>query len=319
MANHPGRDHRQITITKHYNFTDYATQAYMALVALIVLVCHGGRLASWPWLLLAHGVGLLLVHVLIGLSVRYPTNRLLDFCRQLYPIPLYVGFYSEAGFLNQIFRSGYWDPHFMKAEHWIFGMQPGLELMLRFPSRWVAEVLYATYFSYYLTIVGMGLALLLRNRREFAHFIAVVSLVFYVCYTIYIFTPVIGPRIVDLRLADAVLPRESMPETNLDPPATVQSAIFYKVMNWIYDHFETPGAAFPSSHVAVALCTLYFSFIYLRPVRWIHLIVVVVLCVSTVYGRYHYVMDVVAGILAAAMLIPLANRLYFKFENAGRP
>ena len=32
--------------------------------------------------------------------------------------------------------------------------------------------------------------------------------------------------------------------------------------------FEAPGAGFPSSHVAVALCTVYFSFRYLRPIRY---------------------------------------------------
>ena len=301
---------------KRYTFVDYATQGYLALAALIVLLFHGTRLSHWPWLLLAHGVGFLLVHFLVGLAARFPANRVLDSCRQLYPIPLFLGFYHETGVLNQMVGDGYWDVHFLKAEQWRFGMQPGLELMQRFPSRWLAEVLYAAYCSYYLMIAGMGVTLLLRSRREFAHFIAVISLVFYVCYTIYIFTPVVGPRIVDLGLLDARLAQEVVPVTNTDPPASVQSAIFFRFMAWLYVHFEEPGAAFPSSHVAVAICTSYFSFLYLRRIRWAHLVVVVLLCVATVYGRYHYVVDVVAGALTAAVLIPLANRLYLKFEKS---
>lgn len=303
---------------KHYTFIDYATQGYIAFAGLIVLLFHGAHLAVWPWLLLAHAFGFLLVHVLVGLATRFPANRVLDFCRQLYPIPLYIGFYRETEMLNQIFVTGYWDVHFLKLERWLFGMQPGLDLMDRFPSRWVAEVLYAAYFSYYLMIAGIGVTLLLRNRRAFAHFISVVSLVFYVCYTIYIFAPVVGPRIVYRGLVEVTLPQEVMPATDPDPPPTVQGAIFFRLMGWIYDHFETAGAAFPSSHVAVALCTLYFSFLYLRSIRWAHLVLVLMLCVSTVYGRYHYVVDVVAGILTAAVLIPLANWLYFKFEKVGR-
>ena len=128
----------------------------------------------------------------------------------------------------------------------------------------------------------------------------------------------VGPRIVDLGLLDARLVQEVVPVTNADPPASVQSAIFFRFMGWIYDHFEAPGAAFPSSHVAVAICTLYFSFLYLRRIRWIHLAVVVAMCMATVYGRYHYVVDVVAGVLTAAVLIPLANWLYFKFEKVAR-
>ena len=301
---------------KHYTFVDLATQGYIALVAGFILCLHGARLANWPWWLMAHGFGFVLVHVLVTLAARFPANRALDVCRQLYPIPLFLGFYHETGVLNQVITTGYWDFYFLKTEHWLFGMQPGLELMQQFPSRWLAEVLYAAYFSYYLMIVGMGVALLLRNRREFAHFIAVVSLVFYVCYTIYIFTPVVGPRIVDLGLLDPRTASEVVAPTISPPPASVQSALGFRFVGWLYDHFETPGAAFPSSHVAVAVCTVYFSFLYLRRIRWIHLALVIGLCVATVYGRYHYVVDVAVGILTAALLIPLANRLYLKFEQA---
>ena len=80
--------------------------------------------------------------------------------------------------------------------------------------------------------------------------------------------------------------------------------------------FEPPGAAFPSSHVAVALCTVYFSFRYLRPIRYLHLAVAILLCLSTVYCRYHYVVDVLAGLVTAAVLVPIGNWLYFKFREA---
>jgi membrane-associated phospholipid phosphatase len=85
-------------------------------------------------------------------------------------------------------------------------------------------------------------------------------------------------------------------------------------MAWIYRNLEAPGAAFPSSHVAVATCTLVFSFLYLRRIRWIHLAAVVLLCGSTVYCRYHYTVDVAGGLLAAAILIPIGNRLYYRFR-----
>lgn len=298
---------------KHYSFVDYATQAYVASVGLIVLLFHGARLTAWPWLLLAHGVGLALIHGLIQLAAQFPSNRPLDLLRHYYPIPLFIAFYPETELLNQLFLTGYLDAHFFRLEHWLFGLQPGLEFMLRFPSPWVAEVLYAAYFSFYLMIAGVGLALLLRDRRQFAHFISVVSFVLYVCYAIYIFLPVVGPRIVDLNLPGISLPEATLPTTNYAVPESVQGAVFYRIMEWFYRYFESAGAAFPSSHVAVAICTVYFSFLYLPRIRHVHLIAAFLLCVSTVYGRYHYVVDVVAGLLTAAVLIPLGNYLYFKF------
>ena len=90
-------------------------------------------------------------------------------------------------------------------------------------------------------------------------------------------------------------------------------------MVWVYRPFDAPGASFPSSHVVIAIGTVFFSFRYLRAIRWLHLAVVILLCLATVYCRYHYAVDVVAGGLAAAVLIPLGNRLYFRFGRMGGP
>lgn len=300
---------------KRYTFVDYATQGYIVFVGLLVLAFHGESLPSWPWVLLGQVVGLAIIHGLIWLYARFPANRLLDFLRHYYPVPLYIGFYRQTGLLNQMFSAGYLDIHFFRLEQWLFGFQPGVEFMLRFPDRWLAELLYLAYCSFYFMIAGIGLALLVRDRRQFAHFISVVSFVLYVCYALYIFLPVVGPRIVDLNLPGVSIPAEVLPAGNHAPPESVQRAVFFQIMGWVYDHFEKAGAAFPSSHVTVAICTLYFSFRYLRPIRVVHLVATILLCVSTVYGRYHYVVDVVAGLALAAVLIPLGNFLYFKFEN----
>ncbi len=299
-----------------YRFVDYATQGYIAWVALIVLIFHGTRLPAWPWVVVAHVIGLGAIHLLIQIAGRYSRNLVLIFIRNFYPILLYLAFHREAEYLNQMCFKGYWDVHFLKLESHLFGMQPGLELMMQFPSRWVAELMFAAYFSFYLMIGGVGLTLLWRDRRQFAHFVSVMSFVFYVCYTIYIFVPVVGPRVVGSGLVNAPIPQEVLPTINTDIPESVQGALFFRLMGWIYGLTETAGAAFPSSHVAVAFCTVYFSFLYLRSIRYAHLIAAVLLCISTVYGRYHYAVDVLAGGVMAAVLVPLGNRLYSRFGNA---
>jgi membrane-associated phospholipid phosphatase len=50
----------------------------------------------------------------------------------------------------------------------------------------------------------------------------------------------------------------------------------------------------------------------------VHLVAAILLCISTVYGRYHYVVDVVAGIAAAAVLVPLGDWLYRKYGDSDR-
>ncbi|MGA3180795.1 MAG: phosphatase PAP2 family protein [Verrucomicrobiota bacterium] len=303
----------------HYTFIDYATQGYMALVGLIVLCWHGRLIPFWPRLLAAHVIGIALVDGLIRLHASRPSNRVLGLLRDFYPMLLYAGFYRETGELNHVLAAGFLDPFFIRLEGRIFGLQPSLALMDWLPCPAVSELFYAAYFSYYVMVAGVGLALFYRNREQFSHYLSVISLLFYVCFLIYIFLPVQGPRVFFREFASCPLPADVQPLVAPVLPGAVQAGPFCRLMAWIYYAFDRPGAAFPSSHVAVAIGTVCFSFRYLRPIRWPHLVAVVLLCVATVYCRYHYVVDVMAGGVTAAVLIPLGNRLYFKFRNAPQP
>jgi len=304
---------------KNYTFIDYATQAYIALAGLLILCFHNDTVPYWLWLLGANAAWMVLVHALIQAYARYPSLWLLKFLRHFYPAFLYTPFYVETGLLNRMFFRDYLDPTLIQWEQHLWGCQPSVLFMEKLPWLFVSEVCYASYFSYYVIILGVGIALFVRRRRHFFHYISVVSFVFYVCYLIYIILPVAGTPAFFHDAGGYALPAATQRLAVTDTyPASVRTGIFFKLMHWIYDVFEPPGAAFPSSHVVVALCTVHFSFRYLRPIRYVHLAVVVLLCLSTVYCRYHYVLDVLAGLVTAAVLVPTGNWLYFKHEKHER-
>ncbi len=301
---------------KHYTFVDYATQGYAALVGVLVFLFHNRTVPHLPWLLAAHAAGLVLVHSIIQWHSRRPSSKPLDFLRHFYPVLLYTWFFCETGWLNRMFFRGYLDPLVIHWDQALCGCQPSVLFMQKLPYLAVSELFYASYFTYYLMIPGVGLALFLRNRQQFFHYLSVISFVFYVCYTIYIFLPVIGPRVFFREIAGYTLPDDvqQLAPTDVYPDA-VKSGVFFHIMAFIYRVFEAPGAALPSSHVAVALCTVFFSFLYLRPIRFAHLALALLLCLSTIYCRYHYVTDVLAGVITAAVLVPLGNWLYLRLRN----
>ncbi len=302
---------------KNYTFVDYATQAYIAVVGLLILFFHNHTVTAWPRLLGAHVIALVLVHGLIQTHARIKPLWLIDFLRHFYPVLLYTAFFCETGSLNRVFCSAYLDPMVARWEQGLFGCQPSVLFMQRLPWLPVSELFYASYFSYYIMIAGVGLALFLRSRQQFFHYVSVVSFLFYVCYLIYIFLPVIGSRAFFHQVEGYVLPPETQQLAVTDVyPEAVQVGIGFRVMRWIYRVFEAPGAAFPSSHVAVAMCTVFFSFRYLRRIRYLHLTVAILLCLSTIYCRYHYAVDVLAGLVTAAVLIPTGNWLYLKFSKS---
>lgn len=300
-----------------YTFVDYATQAYLALVAVLILVFHNQTVPHWPWLVGAHAAGLALVHGLVHWPAPGKPKPALDFLRHFYPVPMYLWFFCETGWVNRMFFSDYLDPLAVRWDQTLFGCQPSMVFMEKLPWLALSEVFYAAYFSYYLMILGVGIALFWRSRRQFAHYISVLSFLFYVCYLVYIFVPIIGPRVFFEPVHGYRLPADyRLLAPGEAYPAAIQGGLFFRLMGFIYDVFEAPGSALPSSHVAVALCTVYFSFRYLRASRYFHLALVVLLCLSTIYCHYHYGVDVLAGLLTAAVLVPAGNWLYGKFGEA---
>jgi membrane-associated phospholipid phosphatase len=301
---------------KHYTFIDYATQAYIALVGLLILFFHNDTVPNWPWLLGANAAWMVLVHLLIRAYAGHRSVGLLKFLRHFYPVILYTPFYVETGLLNRMFFRDYLDPTIAQWEQQLWGCQPSVLFMQKLPWLALSEVFYAAYFSYYAIIVGVGIALFVRSRQQFFHYISVVSFVFYVCYLIYIILPVIGTPAFFHDIEGYTLPAATQQLAVTDSyPVSVQAGVFFRLMRWLYRVFEPPGAAFPSSHVVVALCTVYFSFRYLRPIRYLHLAVAILLCFSTVYCRYHFVVDVLAGMVTAAVLIPTGNWLYLRYRQ----
>ena len=305
---------------KHYLFVDYATQGYAALVTLVILLFHNHTIPAWPILVSIHLAGLLLVDGMIRLHARGWGGKALDFLRHFYPVLFFAWFYSETGRINRLFFAQFLDPAFIRFEQALFGFQPSVRFMDALPYRMVGELFYFAYFSYYLMIGGVGIALFFRNRRQFFHYVSVVSFLFYVCYVIYILFPIIGPPLFYEHVPGYSLPAELQALAGSATfPDAIQAGLGFKLMAWIYRTFETPGAAFPSSHVAVAVCTTYFSFRYLRPIRYLHLTLALLLCLATVYCRYHFVVDVFAGLLTAALVMPLGNWFYRRFGSAAEP
>lgn len=298
--------------TSSYAFVDWATQIYTALVAILILLFHNGSVPHWQALVAGHVLCLIAVHALVNAK---PGNRALHFVRHFYPVLLYTAFFRETGELNRMFFTEYMDPLVIGWEQRLFGFQPSVLFMERLPYAWLSEVLYLSYFSYYIMIAGVGLALLARDRQQFFHFVSVVSFVFYLCYLTYIVIPVIGPRVLFREVEGYQVAVELQ---SFSPyPEAVTKGVMFRVMAWIYHVFEAPGAAFPSSHVAVALCTVWFSFRYLPRIRYLHAAMAGLLCISTVYCRYHYVLDVFAGIFTAAILVPAGNYFYERFRHIG--
>lgn len=309
LATLGGSGRSGVGVLENYRGIDCLVQGYLALVGLMVLVFHGDRVDGWPELVVSHLLAMCVIHLLVQRQAGHSQRGWLTFFRCFYPILIYTALYRETDLLNRMFVPEFLDPFFLALEQELFGFQPAVRFMAEWPIPLVSEMFYMAYFSYYPMILGLGIFLFRKDREWFFHYVTVLSVVLFGCYLMFIFLPVIGPPVLMWPVAD--FPEQArLPFYPLAYPPEVTSGPFFQIMASIYRQFESPGGAFPSSHVAAALCTLMFSWRYLNSFRYLHLVMVILLCLATVYCRYHYAVDVVGGVAAAMLLIPLGEYLY---------
>ena len=129
-----------------------------------------------------------------------------------------------------------------------------------------------------------------KFRREIEKAVFNITFTFVVFYLIFIILPVQGPRV---QLPGAI----GMPRPGY---------IFAPFFEWLFNTMGIAGAAFPSSHCGVATVVFLMSAKYIPRAAPVVAIFVVLLFCATVYGRFHYAVDVFYGIGLGAICYILA-------------
>lgn len=154
--------------------------------------------------------------------------------------------------------------------------------------------MYFAYFSFYLLILIFTLYVFLKKRDDFKQITFQMSASLYLFYFIFCFFPSAGPQFYF-----------SPPENKLP-----DAFFFHHIMHFIQQMAEKPTGAFPSSHVGVSVIILMLSKKYAPRFLRITWPLVVLLILSTVYIKAHYLVDVIGGIVLAPFLLYLSNRLF---------
>ncbi len=259
---------------------DLITLLYVAAATAAVLAFAGNDHAGWEWLLLAHGMILLIVLLAPRAREAGPAGR---FLAEWYPMLLLGGFYAEIGVLNV--DLGYQhDPVIQRLELWVFGSQVSYRWIREMPNVTFSWIMHACYLAYYAILYASPLGLWISGRRDAAQrTIFGVMVTFYLCYVVFLFYPVAGPRYT------FELPDNGA--TDIWPARAAQ---------WLLDRGDSWGAAFPSSHVAAAVVAALSALRYWRPLGLALTPFTLGLVFAVVYGQFHYAVDAVAGLIVAS-------------------
>jgi membrane-associated phospholipid phosphatase len=269
---------------------DKLTLSYLAFVLILVLVRydyvrHGGAIALVHVGLMA-SIGLLAVR-------RAKGSRIAEAIGTWYPIFLFGFFFEEIGFIVHAFHAGWFDQWLITLEYRVFGVHPTVWIE-RYSSYWATELLQLAYTSYLFLTLGLAVWFARRGQKTPLQILVVSTCVaYYLGYLIFILFPIESPYHT-LRALQQVELRGG--------PLT-------SVIDWIERYGRVHGGAFPSAHVSGSVVALICAWRFARRVGYVLLPLVTAICIATVYGRYHYVADVLAGIMMAFIGFAVGARL----------
>ena len=288
VATEPARERAATARPAPLRPVDLLLAGYLLVVSVVALVRAPGQPGCW-WLLAAHA----LFGVLLYLVTRPGLGPIGRTIRELYPLLLLVGLYSELDVLNGSGGIHVYDATVQQWELAIFGAQLSTEWWRGMPSRFWSSALHAAYLSYYLIVVAPAFYFVWRRDLDaLRHFVLVVMTTFVVCYLAFIFFPVAGPYY--------VFPR---------PDAWFTDNVFARMVYNTLATGSSYGAAFPSSHVAATVAAALSAVRGSKGLACALAAPTVLLTVAVVYCQMHYGVDAVAGLLVGAIVAAGAGRL----------
>jgi membrane-associated phospholipid phosphatase len=270
--------------TKLRQWTDVVAALYLLLTAAVVCF-HRAQFPGWKFYLFVHLVAATGIWMLRRLRLGR-LSGVMQFFRDWYPVLLFPVLYKEAERFALAFGDWRLTESIQRLEVAFFGGHPSLYASRLYPWVPLSEYLHFCYFAYLLLlpVVG-GLWYFNGRRRDFHELLLLVSTTLFSSYFFYMSYPVDSPFYLFKRLE-----------------APLADGFFYRLVHFFSGRGGARGGAFPSAHVSVSLVIWLVAWQRQRRLAWALAPVIAGLVGATVYGRFHYVLDVLAGLLVAVVV-----------------
>jgi len=276
---------------------DIATFLYLLILSFLVLIFKKNN-PFWGFYIIFN-FSVILIIILLIRFFGDESKRWQRFFRHWYPVFLFTILYEQTRHLINIIFEGWFDPFINLFELKLFGVYPSVWFQ-KITCLLLNEYMMFTYFSYYFLLPLLGAILYFRGKiKEFDRLVFSSAVAFYISYLGFIFLPVQGPRYQLSNLYNG----------------EITGIVFTPIAQWIVKVGGLHGGCMPSSHSAVAFVVLVFAYRYHKILFAILAPIIFSLFISTIYGRFHYFSDVVAGILIGIFSLWLCQKIYPSFNK----
>ena len=244
------------------------------------------------WLVAVH---LTLSGSLLILNRARPSAGILRVIRDWHPLLLFPFLYKEVELLAPALGDWRLTAAIPAWESALFAGQPSLYLSERLAFVPLSEYLHFCYLSYVIVIPSVAAYWYVSGRlAAFGELLLLLSIVLLGSYLFFILLPVDSPYYLSPRLG---------------PP--LSGHFFFDLVHQISARGGARGGAFPSAHVSGAVVVSLVAWRHQRRLAYLLVPFTGSVMVATVYGRFHYTLDTLAG---AALAIAVVTAYRYSFH-----
>lgn len=266
---------------------------FLTSLIILTLIFHG-QIPLWHSLLFRYFVLLGLLFVLKLSWDRKAMGKAGAFFHHFSPILFVIIIYESLGDLIQHLQADI-DSWLIKIDFSIFGVQPTL-WMEQWTVPWFTDIMSLAYLSYYFIPVVLITVLYLKDRMvELDRSVFVLAFGYYISFIGYILFPAIGPRYALAHLYSVSLDGSFITDFVRDTLNALE---------------HNKRDCMPSGHTQIVLIVLYLAHRYEKFLFYLFLPIICALILSTIYLRYHYVIDLLVGMTFAIGCMILGPRLH---------
>jgi membrane-associated phospholipid phosphatase len=284
---------------------DLLVIVFAAVLSVILLVFSAG--GSEAYIVVAINIIASIGILAISVAVSHRPNKIVQVIHDWYPVPTIFFMFKEVHVVLQALGRSDWDDLLIAVDYAVFQLHP-TQWLQQFSFPLLTELLQIAYTSYYFIMLTVGIEVFLRHDREkFSYVLFAIVYGFFLSYIGYIVVPAVGPRFTlhDFYALDAELPGLALTTPIRDLLNTGESIPKGAVNALALAQRD----AFPSGHTQMALISLYLAYQYRLRSRYVLYVFGTLLVISTVYLRYHYVVDLAGGALFTLFTIWTAPKL----------
>ncbi len=297
---------------KNLSIIDILNLGFLFVIFILALFSLPHNPYSFkPFLALA--VALLLIVMAVAIRNRKNqknetrlTNKIIRAFLNFYPLlfffVVFESFYMILPFLNP----HDYDKQLAHIDFSLLGVDPTVWIETFF-SPWLTDLMYLLYFFYFPFPLFILIYLYRKGTADqFNKSVFIYLCVYYGAYIIYFMVPARGPHLY-------------APIASLQTKDLVGLFLAEPIRNLIGTLEPNKFDAFPSLHTAISLTTIILMARYHKKMFIIFTPVVIGIWISLVYCRYHYVTDMLAGIIWTIIAFILAGWIYEKVSKYNLP